>query len=165
MKLDCSLFPLVRQVLASGGNEREAVETLIEGYRRLFRLGRRFGLLVLAVDDDAIPDPLSRRRWCEWEKADAVWIARYNVGTALVVRSAMQRGALTAMNWFRTPACPQAVVSSEIEGAEWCIGRLQQLEVGVTPQIRAYRARLRWREDAPAGPLDAGSARQAGSRA
>jgi hypothetical protein len=151
MKLDCSLFPLVQQVLTSGGNEREAVETLIEDYRRLFQLGRRFALLVLAADDHAVPDALSRRRFCEWEKTDAVWIARYNLGTALVVRSAVQRGALTAMNWFRTPCCPQMVVGSELEGAEWCLGRLQQ-EVPLTPQMRAYRARLRWREDAQGRP-------------
>ena len=53
--------------------------------------------------------------------------ARYCVGTAVVLTSALLRGAVTAVLWLSPMKHPLTIVATRAEGRAWCAERLSAL--------------------------------------
>lgn len=72
-----------------------------------------------------------RRRQAEWLKSHAEDLRRYSLGTAFVIRSALVRGALTAIFWMQPLDRPHTIVASLEEAETW--GRDRLREAGIVP--------------------------------
>jgi hypothetical protein len=86
----------------------------------------------------AVPEAPTRRRIAEWSKAQEDRTRAYHLGTAMIVRSAVVRGALTAINWLSRPITPQPVYTDPREGAEWCLGALRAQGVTIPQALEGY---------------------------
>jgi hypothetical protein len=140
IEIDTSHFPLVRQVLHPGLVDDD-IDHMAKCYQSLFANDQRYSLVVVA-SDAGLPSAVMRRRLSEWETQNASMILKLNVGVALVLRSAIQRGALTALNWIRTPVVPQKAMPTERDAVQWCVGRLLENDIVPTLNLSNYVDRL-----------------------
>jgi hypothetical protein len=122
----------------------DSVETLAKGFERIFT---RREVFAVAVDTSRVQHVPGAR----WRKAMAAWMndegfrakqARYNAGSATVLRSAPVRGALTALGWLWKPPTPQAYPADLCDAVDWCIARLAEHGVAPSLSLREYRQQL-----------------------
>src|SRR6185437_10690996 len=101
------------------------VEAYIVEVETLYRRGERFASLVDTSALSSLPGAAERRRLADWQNLTKDAIKRYNVFTAIVVRSPVMRSAMTAMNWVFRPPNEQVVVPGFAEGFLRCIDKLR----------------------------------------
>jgi hypothetical protein len=85
---------------------------------------QRFACIVLA-DDLPMPSVAALKHMGAWVKEHGAPMVAYNLGTALVLESAVLRGALRFVNSIAPAPSPQAVVSRYAEAEAWAIARLR----------------------------------------
>jgi hypothetical protein len=107
----------------------EDVVAFFAGLDGLLERHRRFGLII-DVRDSTPPDgPV--RKFLSDRIRERVRTLKPLMVMALVVRNALQRGAITAINWLVPPPHPQKVFT-DIEAAEaWCRAELGLSEASV----------------------------------
>lgn len=121
-RYDDARFPLVVISIADDGMSVADIE---EHARRLSAYARRapFGMV---IDLGRSPMPSAQERAAlakEIGALDATHPGRMR-GSAIVVRSALHRGLMTAILWVVRPAQPLEPVSSVEEGIRWVERRL-----------------------------------------
>ncbi len=94
------------------------------------------------------PDAAARKRAAEMEAKLDESSRRYSIGNVMIVRSAIVRGALTAVRWFHAASAPEFYVSSYSEAAD-TIERLMRAENLLLPRVSQRLAAMR-RQDARA---------------
>ncbi len=82
-----------------------------------------FGLVFDAIGAEA-PSAGLRKLQADFIRQREHQIRAYNVGTAFIVDSMLQRGALTAILWLQPLPCPHYVCAEVSEGKRWVRGRL-----------------------------------------
>jgi len=87
-------------------------------------------------------NPTQRAMIAAWLRKMDGTFAQYSLGSASVVTSALVRGAMTAVNWIHRPKVVQVSFGTMLEACDWCIRRLHEAHIPVTPRIEAYRTRL-----------------------
>lgn len=103
----------------------EDLEAMLATVREVFKARRRIVLLVDAIDSglSAGQRKLLIRLMREHEDEFRRWVH----GSALVVRSALARGTLTALLWMMTPPYEQKVFSSLEEALSWSERRRREI--------------------------------------
>jgi hypothetical protein len=68
--------------------------------------------------------------------------AEFLLGSAKVIVSPLARGAMTAVQWIHKPKVPELICATMLEACDFCIARLDEARIPLTPAVRAYRAGL-----------------------
>jgi hypothetical protein len=115
-------FPLVEFEFRDNFDvaEIDSYAAVMDGY---FAGKQRFVCIVLA-DNLPMPSVTALKHMSAWVKRSDVSLAAYNLGTALVLDSAVLRGAVRFVNSLAPPASPQTVVSRYAEAEAWAIAQL-----------------------------------------
>ncbi len=122
---DASRFPLCRVTFPEQIDDA-AIPCLFARTRELFARRQRFVLLVNA--SNAGLTARQRKLMVSSLKEEADAYERWIYGSALVVRSALARGTVTALMWMMNPPYEQKVVSKLEEGEAWAYELLRRLE-------------------------------------
>jgi hypothetical protein len=125
------------------------VEAYIVEVDAIFKRRERFASLVDTTAVAVVPGASVRLRLAEWQNESVELIRRYNVFSATVIKSAVVRGAATALNWLHRPVNEQIVVSTFAEGFAACIDRLRADGHPAPPQLERLA-----REAPPEAPED-----------
>jgi hypothetical protein len=136
--VDSSLFPLVIQRFGSDVHDDD-LEYMIRQFEVMLCGGRRYALLVYCGVNANVMTARQRRRVSEWYRACAEQVRRINVATAVVIESALARGAMTAFNWLVEPVAQQRNVATLREGFEYCIKSLEAHNIEVPLEVLALR--------------------------
>jgi hypothetical protein len=121
---------------------------MFEGFDRVLRRSERFATLIDTSALTNFPDARDRTRIGDYMKARTMAEATYNLGNAVLIKSAPARAVLTAINWIRRPVTPQYLVGTFWEGIDWASGRLTGAGIDPTPGIEYLRRRDREQEKA-----------------
>ncbi len=132
LEYDESRFPLV--LVRPRGKATDAeVEALLAAFKR--PLNRREKYVEIFDGTHADPgSPTQRRRIADWMRAHTSLISTYSLGTAIVIPSALVRGALTAVFWIQPMPCPYTVVSTMAEAEAWAEEKLRAAGLAVPPK-------------------------------
>lgn len=136
--VDTSRFPLVVQRFTKGFDDDD-IESMIRRFELLFHGGARYALLVYCDPDAQVVSARQRKRVSQWYEHRKDVVRAINVGTAVVIESALVRGAVTALNWLIEPISVQRNVASVREGIDYCIARLEEAHIEVPPEVFALR--------------------------
>ena len=137
-EFDDSLFPLV-VVRTPAQFEDADFAALFHRFEKNFQRGERYALLLDTTPVTTVPTAKQRAIISTWEKAHFDETRRWNVGTALVVTSALVRGVLTALAWIVPDETPRVHVGTEREGVEWCTKRLTECGIELRPSLGRMR--------------------------
>jgi hypothetical protein len=83
-----------------------------------------------------------RARIAEWARSIAEPVSRYSLGHAIIVDSALVRGALTAIGWVHRSPAPEKYVGTPLAAWDYCIGNLRAAGIEVPATAVAHRAAL-----------------------
>jgi hypothetical protein len=134
--VDASRMPLVVQRFRQGFDDAD-VEHMFRQFEFLFLSGRRYALLVYTDPGPKVMTARQRKMVADWGKAHIEQIRRVNVASAVVIESALVRGALTALTWLFEPPTPQKLVRTLREGLDFCVASLISADVMVPDNVRA----------------------------
>ncbi len=126
-------------VTAPSSVDASDLDALFARFEGRFALQTRYALLLDLTGVQHIPPASLRKKIGDWETRHAAETKRWNVGAAIVVRSALVRGALTALSWLATDASPRTHVASTAEGILWCCRKLEAENVPITPALAKLR--------------------------
>lgn len=111
---------------------------MIDTFEGLLADNQRYGLIIMTSGGlEAALTPVQRQRMASWEEGVAHLSKRWNVCTAIVLRSRVQRGFFTAYRWLTPPATPQMVFAT-LEDAERWVGDMLRSE-GLLAEAPAMR--------------------------
>ena len=121
---DESRFPLV--VIRFNGVASDAE---FEGYldRQSARIARdQVNAIVIDARRAGATPAKQRRRQAQWMREHAATLARWSVGTAFVIDSAMVRGLLTAILWVQPMPTPHVIVTTMEQAESWARAKLAE---------------------------------------
>lgn len=140
--LDDSLFPLVIQRMHGAVSDAD-LEHMMSWHDRFQTIApSRYALIVHAEVAHRALNAVHRKRVAEWQARNVERTRRTTVCTAVILESAVQRGAMTALNWIAPPPTPQKAVSTMREAVEWCIAMLEEDGVSVPSSVHRFRSDL-----------------------
>jgi hypothetical protein len=123
--LDLQYFPLVVMRFNPNGMSDQDVDRLIAGFSDLYRRGERYGIVGFAGGIRGAPNIRQRKKLADWENDTRHLVRAWCAATALVIDSAIARGAVTAMRWLSPAPSPEIVTASELEAMEFVMPRLR----------------------------------------
>lgn len=134
-------FPLVLCLGPDVWND-EAVNDLAAGSERLFARGERYALITCSPDKSEM-GARERKLITDWSNKPHVRekSRQFCIGSSTVVRSALHRGALTAIFWLWKPPSPHEAASTPEAAVDWCLDRLVSAEIPL-PRSRDALRRL-----------------------
>ncbi len=139
---DESCLPLLIQTMEGQTTDAD-IEEMIAWYGEFFARhgGEPYATVVHALPSHGGLNATQRRRVAEWRSSLDERTTGRSLGTAIVLHSAFQRGALTALNWLSPPTTPQRVAADVVEAIDWCVEVLEAAGVPVPGRVRALRER------------------------
>lgn len=125
LHVDTSRFPIVVMTV-SGRVTSSDLEHMMVRYDALLAKGERyFNVVIQEAGADGF-DAVQRKLIADWQRAQEARVKKVNVGSAIVLTSAMMRGALTALQWLAPPPTPQRSFSTREEAMEWARASLRE---------------------------------------
>ncbi|MFO0682654.1 MAG: hypothetical protein U0234_11410 [Sandaracinus sp.] len=111
------------------------IDAMASAYERLFQRGRRYASISVSRRGGATVGARERRAIAEWANSPRVreMSKELCVGSSTIVEGALQRAALTAIQWFWTPIAPHRAVATAAEAVDFCHERLKAS--GLTPIV------------------------------
>jgi hypothetical protein len=115
---------------------KDSVHDVVAGFEHMMSRDDYFALIIDTLPLKAIPD-------ASWRKVITVWAnhphtqrktGRYSVGTVMIMRSSVVRGAYTALSWVVKHTSPQYAAPDMADAVSWCC---KQLERAGVPRSRA----------------------------
>jgi hypothetical protein len=143
IKLDDSAWPLVVGICPE--NIRDAsIPPLIAFFDRVHARKERFATMIDTRPLKTMPSAKWRRDITAWASDPTTEAAshRFNVGTAIVISSALARGVFVALGWLRKPASPVQAHATMTEATEWCTDLLWRAGVPLSAKVRVFRESL-----------------------
>ena len=134
-------FPLVL-VQSPEEVERDGLEQLFRDFERLFRLELRYALVLDLTNIGHIPSAATRKQIATWEAAHIADTKRWNIGVAIALKSALVRGALTALSWVVQDESPRVHVATRAQAIEHGIKLLEGEGIAITPAIVELRREI-----------------------
>lgn len=120
------------------------VDGIFSHYRELCRRQVRFVAISDVRAATHLPDAATCRRFGEAADQFAKELDRWSLGGAIVIESALIRGALTAIEWIYHPRRPTTYFY-DLDGAvTWAVHKLESNGIAISPAIREF-ARLQAR--------------------
>ncbi|MGB5376135.1 MAG: hypothetical protein WBN15_20320 [Polyangiales bacterium] len=117
------------------------IEYMQACYELVFAAPTRHALIVDTTTIVRVPDATLRRQMKAFEDSRRPIIGEKNIGSAIIIQSAVVRGGYTALRWISPQPAPNRAFPNLREAAAWCV-------CGITPSFayfekipRASRAR------------------------
>lgn len=132
---DDSCFPLIYQVLPPR-LDVEAADRYCRRFEQFLLRGEPF---VSVADASAVTErgvPMVRKRLADWSRTNEPAFVRLSKGDGRIVKNAVIRGTMTAINWLHRTAVPQEWFTSPEEAIRWAVARLDESRVHVPPSLR-----------------------------
>jgi hypothetical protein len=107
---------------------------VLQQFEGLFARRERYVFLIDATKATRIPSAAARHTIGKWQNDHQADSKRWCAGGAILVASALVRGAVTAMSWVHKPAVPQYFPPTRKEAVEWCIKTAEDAGLTLTPQ-------------------------------
>lgn len=134
IQLHTDLWPIVRCILQGELTDAD-YEELFQSFERLWQRREQF-FLIIDIRQSANSTPRRRQLIGDWMKENRALIQRYSLGSAVIVDSAILRGALTAINWIAQPETPSDYVRNWEEAAKKALLALEKHQL-LTDALRA----------------------------
>jgi hypothetical protein len=134
-------FPLLLVTFETSECSRAGLSQLFEGFEVQFARKQQYAVIIDASRITQAPDAAWRRELNDWQSAHAAETRRCNVGAALLITSPMVRGVMTAIEWLYPPITPRTYSATMLQAIDWCIGRLRERAIPISPGLRDYRQR------------------------
>lgn len=135
LRFDVSMWPLTVITMPPVMTVAD-IEYMQECYELVFAAPKRHALIVDTTTLVRVPDATHRRRMKAFEDSRRQIIREKNIGSAIIIQSAVVRGAYTALRWISPQPAPNRAFPSVREAAEWCVQGIE--EDGQIVPIAAY---------------------------
>ena len=136
-RLYASLWPMA--IIDIGNANRASYEALFAKVDELVVARREPYVMVTDTRRvTEIPGADVRKFMADWMKKNAV--GHTSLGSVTIVRSALVKGALTALYWLFQPPNPQGVANSWTEAHAWSMDHFDRAHVLIRPSIRDAKA-------------------------
>jgi hypothetical protein len=133
---DESAWPLVYVRYPSNGLDDEGLEVFLERVMSYLRRRDKFACLIDCRGMTMAHTANQRRRITNWlEEPELQRLSPHAIAMAVLFRSALIRGALTAVNWIKPPPAPVKAFGSVAESAPWLRQRLTEESISLTPRM------------------------------
>jgi hypothetical protein len=133
---DESAWPLVYVRYPSNGLDDEGLEVFLERVMSYLRRRDKFACLIDCRGMTMAHTANQRRRITNWfEEPELQRLSPNAIAMAVLFRSALIRGALTAVNWIKPPPAPVKAFGSVAESAPWLRQRLTEESISLTPRM------------------------------
>ena len=96
-----------------------------DAYGAVLTAAGRHAAIIDTTSSDRVPGAVLRQRMREFEARQHGNIRKRNLGTAVVTRSAIARGAITAVRWISPAASREGCFTSVRDAARWCVNLLE----------------------------------------
>ena len=109
---------------------------LLERMMSYLRRRQKFASLVDCRGMTMAHTAYQRRRITEWfTEPELQRLAPHAIAVVVLFRSAVIRGALTAVNWIKPPPAPVKAFGSVADSAPWVRERFAEESIRVTPSM------------------------------
>ncbi len=137
-------FPII-MVVGEAEHGDEQLRQLRVGWERFFARGERYASINYYPKNTKLPDAKTRKSITDWASSPRIheMSAKYCVGAAVVLQSAVTRGAFTALTWVWKPAFPQKAVATLDDAVAYCADQLAAADVPLRRSIPELIAMLR----------------------
>ncbi len=134
-------WPIVSVELGESTTDAEHDE-IFRRWEAIFARRERFAGITDTRRVRDVGSAKQRARVAEWTKSVGSVVARYSLGHAVVVDSALVRGALTAIGWVHRSPAPERYVGTVPAAWDYCLGNLKAAGIDVPPSVMAHRAKI-----------------------
>lgn len=136
LTFDESAWPLVYVGYPSNGLNDEGLEVFLERILSYLRRRQQFACLVDCRGMTIAHTANQRRRIAEWlAEPELQRLSPHATAIAVLFRSALIRGALTAVSWIKPPPAPVKAFGSVADSASWLRERFSEESISITPPM------------------------------
>lgn len=136
LRFDVSMWPLVLITMPPVTTPAD-IDYMQDCYEHVFGAATRHALIVDSTTIIRVPDATLRRQMKAFEDSRRPIIARKNIGSAIIIQSAIVRGAYTALRWISPQPAPNKAFATIEEAARWCVQAIE--DDGQIVPVAAYR--------------------------
>ena len=131
-----SAWPLVYVRYPSNGLNDQGLEVFLERVMSYLRRRDRFARLIDCRGMTIAHTANQRRRIAEWlAEPELQRLSPHAIAIAVLFRSALIRGALTAVNWIKPPPEPVKAFGSVADSAPWLRQRFEEESMTLSPSM------------------------------
>jgi len=135
LKFDVSMWPLVVITLPPV-TTTDDIEYMQRCYEHVFAAPARHALIVDTTSIVRVPDAMLRQQMKAFEDSRRPIIRQKNIGSAIVIQSALARGGYTALRWISPQPAPNKAFPTVPAAARWCVQGIEK--DGQVVPIAAY---------------------------
>ena len=138
--LDLSLWPIVIFTVREGMKASDYFAVFARYEAEVFTRNERYVSITNLSMLDGVPGAQDRKARAEWMGKHSDYVGRWALGNSTVIRSAVVRGALTALYWVQKPPTPQTAHGTLWESIEWGLATLDQAGIARPTGVEAWYA-------------------------
>jgi hypothetical protein len=135
LKFNVSMWPLVVITLPPV-TTTDDIEYMQRCYEHVFAAPARHALIVDTTSIVRVPDAMLRQQMKAFEDSRRPIIRQKNIGSAIVIQSALARGGYTALRWISPQPAPNKAFPTVPGAARWCVQGIEK--DGQVVPIAAY---------------------------
>ena len=135
LKFDVSMWPLVVLTMPPV-TTTDDIEYMQRCYEHVFAAPARHALIVDTTPIVRVPDAMLRQQMKAFEDSRRPIIRQKNIGSAIVIQSALSRGGYTALRWISPQPAPNKAFPTMLGAARWCVQGIEK--DGQVVPIAAY---------------------------
>jgi len=120
LRFDVSIWPLAVITMPPVLTEAD-IHYMQACYELVFAAPTRHALVVDTTTIVRVPDATLRRQMKSFEDGRRTIIREKNIGSAIIIQSALVRGGYTALRWISPQPAPNRAFPNMREAAEWCV--------------------------------------------
>ena len=135
LKFDVSMWPLVVITLPPV-TTTDDIEYMQRCYEHVFAASAPHALIVDTTSIVRVPDAILRQQMKAFEDSRRPIIRQKNIGSAIVIQSALARGGYTALRWISPQPAPNKAFPTMLAAARWCVQGIEK--DGQVVPIAAY---------------------------
>jgi hypothetical protein len=117
---DVSIWPLAEISMPPVMTEAD-IRYMQDCYEQVFAAPTRHALIVDTTTFVRVPDATQRKQMKAFEDSRRQIIREKNIGSAIIIQSAVVRGAYTALRWISPQPAPNRAFPNLREAAGWCV--------------------------------------------
>ena len=125
LRFDVSMWPLAVITMPPVLTVAD-IEYMQECYEQVFAAPKRHALIVNTTTLVRVPDATLRKVTKAFEDSRRQIIREKNIGSAIIIQSALTRGAYTALRWISPQPAPNRAFPTVREAADWCVNGIEQ---------------------------------------
>lgn len=125
LRFDVSMWPLAIITMPPVLTVPD-IKYMQDCYEQVFAAPNRHALIVDTTPFVRVPDATLRREMKAFEDSRRPIIREKNIGSAIIIQSALTRGAYTALRWISPQPAPNKAFATVREAADWCVQGIEQ---------------------------------------